>query len=139
MNIKDVCIEFDISADTLRYYERIGVIPPVNRTSGGIRDYTEDDLKWVKQAVCFRNAGLSVDALVEYRKLFEQGDETITDRLNLLESERDKAIELKNSIDEALNRLNRKISIYERAVKTGVLSWDTQSPESINKESEESK
>ena len=138
MNIKDVGREFDISADTLRYYERIGVIPPVNRTSGGIRDYTEDDLKWVKQAVCFRNAGLSVGALVEYRKLFELGDETIPGRLKLLESERDKAIELKKSIDEALHRLNRKISIYERAVKTGVLSWDTQSPESANIESEES-
>ena len=139
MNIKEVCKEFNITADTLRYYERIGVIPPVNRTSGGIRDYTEEDLKWVRQAVCFRNAGLSVDALVEYRKLFEQGDETIPDRLKLLEKEREKAIGLRNSIGEALNRLNRKISVYERAVKTGVLSWDTQSPESINKESEESK
>ena len=139
MNIKDVCREFNITADTLRYYEKIGVIPPVNRTSGGIRDYTEDDLKWVRQAICFRNAGLSVDALVEYRKLFEKGDETIPERLKLLKQEKQKTLKLKMNLDEALNRLNRKILIYEEAVKTGVLNWDVQSPESNNKGSEETR
>ena len=48
MTIADVAKTYDISADTLRYYERVGLLPPVNRTQGGIRDYTEEDCRWVE-------------------------------------------------------------------------------------------
>ena len=58
MTIKDVSEKYGISQDTLRYYERVNVIPKVTRTSGGIRDYQEEDLRWVELAVCMRNAGL---------------------------------------------------------------------------------
>ncbi len=77
MTIKEVCEKFGITADTLRYYERVGVIPEVNRTSGGSRDYTEENLKWVKNAICLREAGISIESIAEYVKLFKQGDETI--------------------------------------------------------------
>ena len=65
MTIKEVCEQFDITPDTLRYYERVGVIPEVNRTKGGIRDYTEEDIKWVENAVCMRSAGVPVEMLIE--------------------------------------------------------------------------
>ena len=52
MTIKEVSQKYNISSDTLRYYERVGMIPPVTRTSGGIRDYTEEDLGWVELALC---------------------------------------------------------------------------------------
>ena len=58
MTIKEVSEKYGISQDTLRYYERVKVIPAVTRTSGGIRDYQEEDLKWVELAVCMRNAGM---------------------------------------------------------------------------------
>ena len=58
MTIKDVSEKYGISQDTLRYYERVNVIHKVTRTSGGIRDYQEEDLRWVELAVCMRNAGL---------------------------------------------------------------------------------
>ena len=54
MTIKEVCEKYDLTPDTHRYYERVGVIPEVNRTKGGIRDYTEEDEKWVVNAVCMR-------------------------------------------------------------------------------------
>ena len=57
MTIKEVSEKYGISQDTLRYYERVNVIPKVTRTSGGIRDYQEEDLRWVELAVCMRNAG----------------------------------------------------------------------------------
>ena len=47
MTIAEVSKQYNISADTLRYYERIGLIPPVNRNKNGIRDYTDEDCKWV--------------------------------------------------------------------------------------------
>lgn len=54
MTIAEVSKKFDISADTLRYYERIGLLPPVRRTSGGIRDYTQEDCNWVEFIKCMR-------------------------------------------------------------------------------------
>ena len=71
-----------------------------------------------------RNAGLPVEVIVEYIKLYKEGDETIPARLDLLIEQRDKLLEQKAAIDEMLERLNFKISRYERAVKTGVLSWE---------------
>ena len=69
MTIKEVSEKYDISQDTLRYYERIGMIPPVTRTSSGIRDYQESDLGWVEHVICMRSAGLPVESIIEYVKL----------------------------------------------------------------------
>lgn len=84
LTIKEVSETYDISADTLRYYERIGMIPEVTRTAGGIRDYQESDLGWVELVICMRKAGLPVEALIEYVKLYQEGDETFEARLQLL-------------------------------------------------------
>ena len=78
MTIKEVSQKYNISQDTLRYYERVGLIPTVARTSGGIRNYTENDLGWVENAICMRNAGAPIEALIEYVKLYQEGDETFT-------------------------------------------------------------
>lgn len=123
MTIKEVSKKYGISQDTLRYYERVGMIPLVTRTGGGIRDYQEDDLKWLELALCMRNAGLPVEAMIEYLKLFQQGDETIPARLELLTAQRKILIDKKNEIDKTLERLNYKISVYEKAVETGKLEW----------------
>ena len=124
MTIKEVCKQFGISADTLRYYERVGVIPKVKRTKGGIRDYSEEDISWVENAICMRSAGVPVEMLIEYVKLYQEGDNTLEARRDLLIEAR---VEVQNKIDqyvETLNKLNFKISRYEEAVKTGVLSWE---------------
>mgnify|MGYP002304828609 CR=1 FL=1 len=117
LTIKEVSETYDISADTLRYYERIGMIPEVTRTAGGIRDYQESDLGWVELVICMRKAGLPVEALIEYVKLYQEGDETFEARLQLLSEEREKLEEQKAQIESAINRLNHKISKYEEAVK----------------------
>ncbi len=124
MTIKEVSEKYNIPADTLRYYERVGAIPPVTRIPGGIRDYTEQDIAWVQLAKCMRSAGLPVEVLIEYLQLYQQGDETIQARLQLLSEQREALLEQRKAIDEMLNRLNYKISRYEIAVETGVLSWD---------------
>ena len=64
LTIGEVSKKYAIPADTLRYYEKIGVIPPVTRTAGGIRDYSEDDISWVENAKCMRAAGLSIEFLI---------------------------------------------------------------------------
>ena len=100
------------------------MIPSVTRTSGGSRDYQEEDLRWVQLAICMRSAGLPVEVMIEYVKLYSEGDETIPARLQLLSEQREALLEQRRQIDETINRLNYKIERYEVAVRTGVLSWD---------------
>lgn len=124
MTIKEVSEKFGILQDTLRYYERVGMIPHVTRTAGGIRNYQESDLGWVEMALCMRSAGLPIEAMIEYVRLFQEGDETIPARLQLLLDQREALIEQQAQIDSTLKRLNYKISRYERAVETGELTWE---------------
>lgn len=124
MTIKEVSEKYGVSQDTLRYYERVGMIPEVSRTAGGIRNYTQEDLGWLELALCMRSAGLPVNVLVEYLKFYRQGDETIPQRLELLTAQRKELLEMKSRIEQTLARLDYKISVYERGVKTDVLSWD---------------
>lgn len=124
MTIKEVSEKYNISQDTLRYYERVGMIPPVTRTGGGIRDYQEADLSWVELAICMRSAGLPVEAMIEYVRLYQEGDQTISARLQLLVDQREALLEQKRQIDTTLERLNYKISRYEKAVETGKLTWE---------------
>ena len=113
MTIAEVSQKFDISPDTLRYYERIGLIPPVPRTSGGIRDYDEVSCSWISLMKCMRQAGVQIEALIEYLSLFQQGDSTREARKRLLIDQRDRLIERMASMQESLNRLNEKINGYE--------------------------
>lgn len=124
MTIKEVSEKYDITQDTLRYYERIGMIPKVTRTKSGIRNYMEEDLKWVELAICMRAAGLPVEVMIEYLRLFQEGDETIPARLELLLEQRQTLLEQRKQIDETLERLNYKISRYEIALETGKLTWE---------------
>lgn len=69
MNIKKAAEMFDLTVDTLRYYERVGVIPPVHRNESGYRDFTTNDLNWIFLAKSLRNAGLSIESLIEFAQL----------------------------------------------------------------------
>ena len=124
MKIAEVSERYGIPQDTLRYYEREGVIPEIKRGNGNIRDYSEEDCKAIVFAQCLKAAGFSVEDIVEYRRLSDIGDETIPDRLALMQRKREDMVQQREALDKALRLLNHKIVCYERAVETGVLSWD---------------
>ena len=120
MTIKEVCEKFDITPDTLRYYERVGVIPEVHRTKGGIRDFTDEDVAWVENAICMRSAGVPVEMLIEYVRLYQEGDGTFQARRDVLEEARqevqkniekyqatlDEIAVIKQSLEKAVNKLH---------------------------------
>lgn len=124
MTIAQVSKKYDITADTLRYYERIGMISPVHRTASGLRDFNEADCQWVELAKCMRNAGLPVEVMIEYVKLTRQGAETIPARRQLLLEQRRQLQIQKQNIESTITRLEYKISRYDKAIETGVLTWD---------------
>jgi len=116
MIIAEVSKKYELSQDTLRYYERIGLIPGINRNKSGIRDYTEEDCRWIEFIKCMRNAGLPIEALIEYVTLFQQGDKTIGARKELLTEQRKLLAKKMEEIKETIERLDYKIQRYEQAV-----------------------
>lgn len=117
MTISEVAKQYNISADTLRYYERIGLIPAIKKNSSGNRDYSEDDLTWVDFAVCMRSAGLPIEMLIEYLALYKQGPETAPTRKQLLIEQRDILAENIAEMNATLERLNTKIANYDNITK----------------------
>jgi MerR family transcriptional regulator, aldehyde-responsive regulator len=118
MKIMEVSQQYGLSSDTLRYYERIGLIPPVNRNESGIRNYNELDLRRVDFIKCMRSAGLPVEVLIEYVGLVQQGDKTIEARKEILKEQRELLVARMKEMQKTLNILNHKIEVYENAVLT---------------------
>lgn len=116
MKIGEVSEKYDISSDTLRYYERIGLLPSVNRNGSGIREYGELDLKRVSFIRCMRRAGLPIEILIQYFKLVQQGDETIGARKEILIEQREQLLARMKEMQETLDLLDYKIKVYENAV-----------------------
>jgi DNA-binding transcriptional MerR regulator len=113
MNISQVGEKFGLTPDTLRYYERAGLIPPVRRTEGGQRDYSDEDCRWVEFARCMRGAGLPVEALAEYVALFRQGHDTAPARLAILREQRALLAGRLADMQATLDRLDFKIARYD--------------------------
>ena len=116
MKIAEVSEQYGLSSDTLRYYERVGLIPPVNRNESGIRDYNELDLRRVEFIKCMRSAGLPVEVLIEYVGLVQQGDKTIEARKEILKEQRKLLAARMKEMQKTLDVLNHKIDVYENAV-----------------------
>jgi DNA-binding transcriptional MerR regulator len=116
MTIAEVSKKFDLSQDTLRYYERIGLLPSVNRNKNGIRDYTEEDCRWIEFIKCMRSAGLPIEVLIEYVTLFQQGSETVEARKELLMEQRKQLMARMEDMKSTLERLDYKIASYGQSV-----------------------
>lgn len=116
MTIAEVSGKFDISQDTLRYYERIGLLPHINRSKSGIRNYTEEDCGWVEFIKCMRAAGLPIEVLIEYVALFQQGDKTADARKELLIEQRKQLMARMEDMKKTLERLDYKIARYEQSI-----------------------
>lgn len=113
MTIAQVCKKYNLTADTIRYYEKIGLLPSIPRTKNGNRNFDEESCKWIEFVKCMRNAGMEIGILLEYMELFKQGKSTVQKRKNLLEEQRKKLLEKQKSISETIERLDYKIDLYD--------------------------
>lgn len=129
MTIRQVCSQYGLTPDTLRYYEKVGVIPEVHRTESGIRDYDDVAIGWVENAVCMRSAGVPVESIIEYVRLYQAGDTPLQARRDLLKDVHTGLLKQRQQMDAAIDRLSFKIRRYDVALKTGVLSWEEEDAE----------
>ena len=129
MNIKKVSEITDVSADTIRYYERIGLLPRITRTNSGVRNFTEREIGILEFVRCFRKAGMSVEALIEYISLLEEGEGTERERLRLLTEQRDEMDDRIYELNQARERLNYKIENYKNIIQKHEQKLFTESEE----------
>ena len=113
MTIAEASRKYGLTADTLRYYERIGLLPPVPRTKGGIRDYDEASCGWIELMKCLRSAGLQIGALIKYAALCQAEGDTNAQRIAILRDQRDQMAGRIAEMQRSLDRLNRKIAAYD--------------------------
>jgi MerR family transcriptional regulator, aldehyde-responsive regulator len=118
MKIAEVSERYGLSSDTLRYYERVGLLPPVNRSDNGIRDYNDLDIRRVEFIKCMRGAGLPVEVLIDYMALVQLGDKTIEARKEILMEQRDLLAARISEMQKTLDLLNHKIQVYENRILT---------------------
>lgn len=116
MRIAEVSEQYGISPDTLRYYERIGLLPRVRRNASGVRDYSDEDCARISFVKCMRGANVSIEALIEYMQLFDQGDATYEARRQILIEQREIALEKLERVQEGLDRLDYKIAHYDELI-----------------------
>ncbi|MBC7960252.1 MAG: MerR family transcriptional regulator [Vallitaleaceae bacterium] len=116
MKIAEVSKMFNLTQDTLRYYERIGLIPSVNRNKSSIRDYNEEDCKWIEFIKCMRGAGLTIEVLIEYVALWKLGDETREVRKELLNEQRRQLAQRIQEMQQIMDKLDAKIERYDEGL-----------------------
>lgn len=114
MKIAGVAEVTGLTPSTLRYYEKIGLIPDVKRAGGKVREYTNENIEWIDFIKCMRNAGLSIEALKEYTAMIREGNQTVEARKQLLDEERQKLIDKRTEIEETIALINVKIAHYEK-------------------------
>lgn len=116
MIIKEVSKATGLTADTLRYYERIGLLPHVKRTAAGIRQYDETDIGWIEFIKCMRGAGLPIEVLIDYVGLFQEGETTRQARKEILVEQREQLAERIKDLEQVLAKLDMKIANYDSIV-----------------------
>lgn len=110
LSIGEAAQRLHLSEDTLRYYERVGLTPPVERASSGHRRYSDDDLRWFHFVTRMRATGMSIQALQRYAALTREGEHTSAARLSLLEEHRGNVKAQIEELHAALETIDHKIA-----------------------------
>ncbi len=116
LTIQEVAQATGLSAHTLRYYERIGLIHPIDRGQNTHRRYTSDDVGWIDFLTKLRATGMSIKDMQRYAELQRRGEETLPERVEMLKSLRDKVEAHMDELNEHLKLIYYKIDLYEKIV-----------------------
>lgn len=108
-----------VAPSTLRYYDREGLLPFVERSNGGVRMFSEKDLGWLRIIACLKCAGMPIRDIRRYMEMAMQDDETIGERLELFEQQRQRLLEQMRTLQQTLDVVEYKCWYYRTAKKAG--------------------
>ena len=117
MTIREIAAKTNMSTDTLRYYERIGLLPPVPRNAAGIRNYDEYFVNFINFIKKLKASGMSLEHIIDYIRLAEMGDATIQERKKLLAEARETLIEKINSLQLIAELADYQLRNYENLLQ----------------------
>ncbi len=133
--IGEMAKKLNIPPSTLRYYDKEGLLPFIERSEGGIRLFKDSDYEWLALINCLKNTGMPIKDIKTFVNLYKKGDSTINERLSLIERQRQSVIEQIEQLNSTLKTLNYKKWYYETAKKAGTCSiHNTLSIEDVPKE-----
>jgi len=114
MKISEVSEITNISTHTLRYYEKVGLIYPIQKGKGGIREYTEQDVSRLKFIKCMRGADVPIESLKVYIDLYDEGDHTYEERMSILKKEYENMLQKQKDVEAGVEYLKHKIEVLEK-------------------------
>ena len=116
-SIQDVSKKTGLTAHTLRYYEKEGLISGVERTQGGFRQYTDEDLERLGLICCLKNTGMSIQEIARFVQLTHEGDHTLEERVELLREHRERVLERMAEMQEHLDKVTWKLNFFTEKLK----------------------
>lgn len=132
--IKEVADKMDVSEHTLRFWAKSGFFPFVKRDHNNIRQFSEDDLAWVKIVKCLRSVGTENKAIKRYIDLCVKGDSTIPERYGIIQATKLKALQQMEELQKQLDLLEFKEKFYQNLIKNNLKdSWNPMNQMDIKK------
>ncbi len=116
-SIQDVSKRTGLSEHTLRFYEKEGLLPPIQRTSGGIRQYTEENMETLGLICCLKNTGMQLAEITRFVRLSREGDQTLKERVRLLQEHRESVIRRISEMQEYLNKVTWKLDYFSERLR----------------------
>ncbi len=116
-SIQDVSNKTGLSTHTLRYYEKEGLISGVERSQGGFRQYTDEDLERLGLIRCLKNTGMSIQEIARFVQLTHEGDHTLEERVELLREHRERVLERMAEMQEHLDKVTWKLNFFTEKLK----------------------
>jgi DNA-binding transcriptional MerR regulator len=117
--VGEIAKKLNVAASTLRYYDKEGLLPFIERSSGGIRMFKENDFSWLQLIGCLKKTGMSIKHIKHFMDCCMEGDSKIDERLSIIKSQRDDVIKQAEELQEMLDMLNYKCWYYETAKEAG--------------------
>ncbi len=116
-SIQDVSKKTGLTAHTLRYYEKEGLISGVERTQGGFRQYTDEDLERLGLICCLKNTGMSIQEIARFVQLTHEGDHTLEERVELLRAHRERVLERMAEMQKHLDKVTWKLNFFTEKLR----------------------
>ena len=116
-SIQEVCNKTGLTAHTLRYYEKEGLLTHVSRSSGGFRQYSDEDMEWLGLICCLKNTGMSIQEIARFVQLTHEGDHTLEERVELLREHRERVLERMAEMQEHLDKVTWKLNFFTEKLK----------------------
>ena len=120
--VGEIAKQLNVAASTLRYYDKEGLLPFVERSSGGIRMFNDTALSWLKTIECLKKTGMPIKDIKHFIDSCMEGDSKIDERLSIIETQRDTVIKQMKEMQEMLDMLNYKCWYYKTAKEAGTCS-----------------